>query len=173
MVAGIAGMLLGTPVTDALGWDGPGRHGSVIVVNTRPDFIFLSKPGFHVSYNGPYDIIFYGNRYFLFRDGAWYRASNHRGPWVIVRNNQLPSKIRRYRWDDLRRYRESEYRRHDHKYWNNRFEHDRRMYNGYGPQGGPVNPPPPPPPSTGPGGYPGPGGPGPGGNPGPGGPGPR
>ncbi len=168
MVTGIAGMLLGSPVTDAFAWDGPGRHSQVIVIDSRPDFIYLSKPGFHVSFNGSNDIIFYGNRYFLFRDGVWYRASNYRGPWVIVRYESLPSRIRHYRWEELRRYRDREYQRHDRRYWDNRFEHDRRRYDGPGPNAGPIPPPPPPAgPGGGPNGNQGPG------NPGPGGPGPR
>ncbi|NTW82630.1 MAG: BcpO-related WXXGXW repeat protein [Chlorobiaceae bacterium] len=169
MVTGIAGILLGTPVTDALAerWDGPGRPAHGIVIDTRPDFIFLTKPGFYVSFNGPFDIIFYGNRYYVLRDGSWYAASHHRGPWVVVRNNALPSRIKRYQWEDLRRYREREYNRHDRRYWDNRFEHDRMRWGrddrrGHGPIGGPVPPPPPP------AGGPGPGGPH--GNPGPGGP---
>lgn len=164
MVTGIAGMLLGTPATQALGWDGPGRNSSVIVIDSRPDFIFLSKPGFYVSFNGPYDIVFYKNRYYIYRNGVWYRASHHRGPWVIVRGHDVPSRITRYRWHELKRYRDREYRRYDRRYWENRFEQDRHRYNGYGPHGGPVNPPPPH--SGGPGG-------GPNGNPGPDGPGPR
>ncbi|NTV98808.1 MAG: BcpO-related WXXGXW repeat protein, partial [Chlorobiaceae bacterium] len=131
MVTGIAGMLLGSPLTDALAEVnirvGPGgRPASVIVIDNRPDFIYLSKPGFYVSFNGPYDIVFYANRYYLFRDGVWYRASHYRGPWVVVRHDILPGKIRHYRWEDLRRYRDHEYRRHDRRYWDNRFEHDRR-----------------------------------------------
>lgn len=179
MVTGIAGMLLGSPVTDALaegyGHYGPdGRPPQTIVVDRRPDFIFLSKPGFHISFNGSNDIIFYGNRYFLFRDGVWYRASNYRGPWGIVRYESLPSRIRHYRWEELRRYRDREYQRHDRRYWDSRFDQDRRHYDGHGPNAGPIPPPPPPPAGPGgPQGYQGPhGNPGPG-NPGPGGPGPR
>jgi hypothetical protein len=169
MITGIAGMLLGSPLTDALAenrpYGGPGgRPASVIVVDNRPDFIFLSKPGFYVSFNGSYDIIFYGNRYYLLRDGEWYRASSYRGPWALVRYGVLPSRIKHYRWEDLRRFRDREYSRHDRRYWDNRFEHDRSRYDGHGPNAGPI--PPPPPPSSGHDG-------GPHGNPGPGGPGPR
>jgi hypothetical protein len=169
MLVGVTGMLLGSPASDALAWDGPGRRSPVIVVDTRPDFIFLSKPGFYVSFNGQYDIIFYGNRYYLLSDGVWYRASHYRGPWVMVRYDLLPWRIKHYRWEDLRRFRDREYSRHDRRYWDNRFDHDRRRYDGHGPVGGPIPPPPPPPPAG-----PGPGGPGgPHGGPGPEGPGPR
>ncbi|TLU82891.1 MAG: hypothetical protein FDX30_07360 [Chlorobium sp.] len=169
MVTGIAGILLGTPLADALAerWDGPGRPAHEIVIDTRPDFIYLPKPGFYVSFNGPFDIIFYGNRYYVLRDGSWYAASHHRGPWVVVRNNALPSRIKRYQWEDLRRYREREYNRHDRRYWDNQFEHDRMRYDGrdhdgrrgrnddrgHGPTDGPGHGP------EGPHGNPGPGGP--------------
>ena len=55
-------------------------------------------------------------------------SSHYRGPWDIVRERNLPSNIRRHRWDDLRRYRDIEYRRHDRSYWEQRDRNDRERY---------------------------------------------
>jgi len=129
LAAGIAGMLLGTPTADAraevnirIGGGGDRPH---FVMHRRPDFIYLPDIGFSVSRGAPYDILYYGDRYYLFNNGSWYRSSDYRGPWIIVSYSHLPSRIRRHHWDDIRRYRDNEYRRHDRRF-DRRFDGDDR-----------------------------------------------
>ncbi len=136
LVAGIAGMLLGSPSAQAevslhIGIGDRPRF----VLDTRPDFIYLPDRGFSVSIGSPYDIVYYGDRYYLYRDGGWYLASDYRGPWILVRDHRLPYAIRRHRFNDIWRYRDMEYRRHDRVYWDDlnrrydrhyRIERDRR-----------------------------------------------
>jgi hypothetical protein len=95
------------------------------VIDTRPDFIYLDDQGFSVSIDSPYDIIAYDDFYFLYRDGIWYRSSDYRGPWLVIREYDLPYNIRRHRWEDIRRYRDIEYRRHDRGYWDERYRLER------------------------------------------------
>lgn len=130
MAAGIAGMLLGNPSGDAqakvnihiaLG-DRPSFY-----LDTRPDFIYLPYTGYYISIGAPYDIIFYDDYFYLYDSGYWYRSAYYRGPWIIVRDYRLPYQIRRHRWDDIRRFRDIEYRKHDRRYWENHF--DRERYN--------------------------------------------
>ncbi len=136
LTAGIAGLLLGNPLTDLQAEVGI-RIGDVrvgigdrphFVIDTRPSFVYLQDQGFSVSVGSPYDIIYYGDLYYLYRDGGWYRSSHYRGPWDVVRERNLPPNIRRHRWDDLRRSRDIEYRRHDRSYWEQRDRNDRERY---------------------------------------------
>jgi hypothetical protein len=114
LAAGITGMLLGNPSTDAKAALNV-RVGSrpSFVIDRRPDFIELRDMGFSVSVGSPYDIVSYGNLYYLNQNGLWYRSSDYRGPWISIRSSQLPSRIRRHRFEDVRRYRDTEYRNNE------------------------------------------------------------
>jgi hypothetical protein len=137
LTAGIAGMLLGNPVADAKAevsvHISAGDRIPAFAIQRRPVFIDLPGRGFSVSVGLPYDIISFGNDYYFNQHGAWYRSSNYRGPWVIVRDHQLPPAIRRHRLDDIRRYRDIETRRHDNRRNDNRgFDrNDRRDDRGF------------------------------------------
>ncbi|NTW52545.1 MAG: BcpO-related WXXGXW repeat protein [Chlorobiaceae bacterium] len=116
LAAGVAGMLLGNVTTDA---DAAvrryihTREGQSFVIESRPNFIMLPELGFSVAVGSPYDIVFYENRYFINRNGTWYRAKNYRGPWEFIRQNDLPSRIKKHPVEDIRRFRDDEYSRHD------------------------------------------------------------
>ena len=118
----IAGMLLATPAVNASAAVGVYSSGSGIsfVINSEPSFVYLRTQGFSVSIGSPYEIIYYGNRYYLYHDGRWYRSYSYRGPWFLIRNDRIPFRIRRHRWEDIRRYRDIEYRRSDWR--NNRYQ---------------------------------------------------
>jgi len=62
----------------------------------------------------------HGNRYYLYHAGRWYRSYSYRGPWFFIQNARIPLRIRRHRWEDIRRYRDIEYRRSDWR--NNRYQ---------------------------------------------------
>lgn len=152
IIAGIAGLFLSNqPVNaqdkgDILVAMGT-RGGPAFVINTRPDFVYLSDSGFYVSYGSPYDMLFYGDLYYLYWGGNWYSSYYYNGPWNLIREFNLPVIIRSHRWIDIRRFRDDEYRRHDRKYWDNQFQFDRQRFGGpriHGPGQGPVGPPPPP-----------------------------
>jgi len=143
MAIGIAGVFAVQPHTDAhadirIGIEIPGGPG--FSFESRPDFIYMDDYGFAVSYGGPHDVIFFGNAYFVFRDGYWYRAYDYRGPWGRIGNHELPGSIRRHNWDEIRRRRDMEYRRHDRGYWDNRFRQDRERGRGQDDRRGPQGP---------------------------------
>jgi len=123
LAAGIAGMLLGNPASDAMA-ELNVRIGSrpSFVIDRKPDFGELRDYGFSVSVGSPYDIVYFGNLYYLNQNGSWYRSSDYRGPWISVRTNQLPSKIRRHRMEDIRRFRDTEYRNNEGR---RRLDHQR------------------------------------------------
>jgi hypothetical protein len=125
LAAGFAAMLFGNPAPNAhaeVNVQVSARHRPSFVIDRRPNFVNLRNQGFLVSVGSQYDIISYGNRYYIYQDGSWYRSSNYRGPWSYIQANSLPARIRRHNIDDIRRYRDTEYNRNNHRN-NNRNEH--------------------------------------------------
>ena len=111
LAAGIAGMLLGNTLFNpqSLLAMSPGRGGGTsIVISSRPSFIDLPDQGFSISIGSPYDIINYDNGYYIYQKNSWYRSSDYRGPWMVIREKNVPDKIRHHRWEDIRRYRDIE-----------------------------------------------------------------
>jgi hypothetical protein len=90
----------------------PPRHR--IFVERRPRFMFTPPLGFYVSVDGPYDMVYYGDRYYVYDDGRWFGARSYEGPWVFIEDHRLPGRLRRYRHEDIRRYRDEEFSRHGH-----------------------------------------------------------
>ncbi|MGB7510406.1 MAG: hypothetical protein WBP54_03850 [Pelodictyon phaeoclathratiforme] len=126
--AGIAGVLLCTPVSNAhadLNLHLNIGGSPAVVVDRSPDFIYLDDYGLAVSWGWNYDVIRYDGLYFIYRDGGWFRSPSFRGPWSRVRNWDLPYQIRRHNWNDIRRRRDLEYRKQDRTYWNRHFEEQR------------------------------------------------
>jgi hypothetical protein len=129
-VAGIVGVLFGSfPLTSQEGFSMSSRRGGgvSIVIGSQPNFIDLPDQGFSVSVGSPYDIISYDNRYYIYQDGSWYNSRDYRGPWVVIRDNNLPDRIRRHRPEDIRRYRDAEsQRRGNFNHQNQRNDDNRR-----------------------------------------------
>jgi hypothetical protein len=132
LAAGIAGMLLANPASDAKAevsvHISAGERIPAYAIERRPDFIELPGRGFSVSVGSPYDIISYGDGYYIHQNGSWYRSAHYRGPWIVVRDHDLPYGIRRHRMDDIRRYRDIEYRRHEAHYYRDHRDYDHRGY---------------------------------------------
>ena len=94
---------------------------SSVVIQTAPEFIYSPQLGFHVSVGSPYDIVYIGNDYYLYNNGYYYRSHDYNGPWVGVEGRRLPPGLRKHRYDEVRRYRDGEYRK---------YNRDREHYNG-------------------------------------------
>ena len=75
-----------------------------------PLFITPPRLGFHVGVGVPYDIVFAYDTFYLYYGASWYRASAYAGPWTIVQYDGLPPIIRKQRIENIRRYRDEEYR---------------------------------------------------------------
>jgi hypothetical protein len=80
-----------------------------VVVEPNVEFIFPERLGFYVAVGVPYDLVYLGNSYFVFRGGRWLRAPNYRGPWVEQRYRDLPPVLRRHRVERIRECRDKEY----------------------------------------------------------------
>jgi hypothetical protein len=96
-------------------------------IDHRPRFLYTPPLGFYVSVDGPYDIVYYEDRYFIYDDGRWYGSSAYNGPWAYVDDHRLPGRLRRFRHEEIRRYRDHEYRRYRDDYRHDRGprDHDR------------------------------------------------
>lgn len=111
-----------------------------VIVSSPPAVLFGAPPlfiappglGFYVGADTPYDIIFSSNFYYLYYGNSWHRSQHHNGPWVEVPYRQLPPGIRKHRIEQIRSYRDREYRvyRNDRDHYrgrNFRPDHDRRQ----------------------------------------------
>jgi len=81
-----------------------------ILFDVAPHFVTPSRLGFYVGVDTPYDIFLISDVYYLYYGNRWLRARNHNGPWVEVPYRQLPPGIRRHRIEQIRSYRDQEYR---------------------------------------------------------------
>ncbi len=78
--------------------------------DVAPNFIAPSRLGFYVGVDTPYDIIFSSGFYYLYYGNSWHRGRDYNGPWVELPYRELPRGIRRYRIEQIRSYRDREYR---------------------------------------------------------------
>jgi hypothetical protein len=99
-----------------------------LVIDEPPRFIYSPNLGFYVSVDIPYDIAYINNGYYLHNGGYWYVAPSYWGPWSSVPQRRLPLGLRKYRYQQIRHFRDQEYRV---------FQHDREHYRGnwYRPSG--------------------------------------
>ena len=89
-----------------------------VIVSTPPSVrfevapLFITSPrlGFYVGVDTPYDIIFSSDYFYLYYGNSWHRSHNHNGPWVEVPYRRLPPGIRNHRIEQIRSYRDREYR---------------------------------------------------------------
>ena len=125
LVAGISGMLFGNLSTDAhaaFKIKDVSANTPAFVINSEPKFIYLRDQGFSVSIGTSYDMVNYGNNYYINYNSQWYRSSHYDGPWTLIANKKLPVQIRRYRLDDIRMFRDIEYRNSNYRH----VEYERR-----------------------------------------------
>jgi len=134
LAAGVAGILIANP-TASVQAEVNVRVGDVRVgigrppsfmINTRPTFIYVQDLGFSVAVGSPYDFYYYDNLYYICNDGFWYSSSYYNGPWIGIEIGRLPSILGRHGVADIRRFRDKEYRKHNHKYWEGRDQHRER-----------------------------------------------
>jgi hypothetical protein len=96
--------------------------------------LFIAPPGlgFYVGVDTPYDIIFSSDFYYMYYGNSWHRARNHNGPWVELPYRELPPGIRKYRIEQIRSFRDREYRtyRNDRDHYRGRQfrpDHERKQ----------------------------------------------
>lgn len=91
-----------------------------VIIAEPPEFVLSPSLGFYVAMDIPYDLFYVGNRYYLSRNGGWYRGASYRGPWDAVEYRSLPRELRRYPVATIRHHRDRDYRHwcdDDHGRW--------------------------------------------------------
>lgn len=78
--------------------------------DVAPLFIAPAGLGFYVGVDTPYDIVFSSDYFYLYYGNSWHRSLHHNGPWVEVPYRELPPGIRKHRIEQIRSYRDREYR---------------------------------------------------------------
>ena len=94
-----------------------------IAIGEAPQFIFSPALGLYVAVGTPYDLVYTGTDYLYFYGNRWYRSPYYNGPWVIAGPRHFPPVLHRYRIDQIRYYRDFEFRHynHDRAHFNGRF----------------------------------------------------
>jgi hypothetical protein len=92
-----------------------------VYVDESPQFIYSPELNLYVAVGVPYDLVYTGSGYFYFYGGHWYGGRYYNGPWQPAAGRYAPPVLRNYRIDQIRYYRDTEFRRYDH---------DRAHYNG-------------------------------------------
>jgi len=75
-----------------------------------PRFIYSQNLGFYVSVGTPTDIVYLNHGYYDYRGGSWYNAATYGGPWTAVSHRKLPRELRKHRYEQVRHFRDREYR---------------------------------------------------------------
>jgi hypothetical protein len=75
----------------------------------------------YVAVGVPYDLVYTGNEYFYYDGGRWYRGPYYNGPWDYASRRSYPPAFARYRINNIRSFRDREYRR---------YQRDRGHYDG-------------------------------------------
>jgi outer membrane lipoprotein SlyB len=92
-----------------------------VYVDEAPQFIYSPALNLYVAVGVPYDLVYTGVDYLYFSGGRWYRSPYYNGPWSLAARSNFPQVLVRYRIDNIRHYRDVEFRR---------YEHDRAHYDG-------------------------------------------
>ena len=92
-----------------------------VYVDDSPQFLFAPELNMYVAVGVPYDLMYNGADFFYFYGGRWYRGPYYNGPWAPLSRRNYPPVFLRYRIENIRHYRDLEYRR---------FDRDRVHYNG-------------------------------------------
>ena len=85
-------------------WSPPAARGAVnvnvnvgpppIVFPTPPRLVVVPDTRVYYAPEAGINLFVYDGRYYSFHDGAWFRATSHRGPWVAVPIARVPRPVR-------------------------------------------------------------------------------
>jgi len=111
----------------------------VVPVAPVPFMVLPSGPGVTLMMGVPYDLVYYGDRYYARQDGRWYWSGCSYGPWQPIIYRYLPERLR-HQYEPIREVRPGRYGDHDRNARNYRggeyrhiaWQHDpREGYEGY------------------------------------------
>ncbi len=103
-----------------------------LYLNEAPQFIYSPELNVYVAVGVPYDLVYTGSAYFYFYGGRWYRGRYYTGPWVAAAPRYYPPVLFRYRVEQIRHYRDNEFRRYHEEGEHYRGRFHRPEYRGRG-----------------------------------------
>ena len=77
-----------------------------INIGTPSELVMISS-GFYYVPGASFDVFFYNGFWWSRRDGYWYRASQHNGPWGHLKNSYVPGPLFNMRKDYRKVYKKS------------------------------------------------------------------
>lgn len=80
------------------------------VIAEPPVFLMPATLGFQVAVGIPYDMFLISGRYYAFHDNVWYAGPSYNGPWGVVKYKNLPPGLQKHRVENMRAFRDEEYR---------------------------------------------------------------
>jgi hypothetical protein len=83
-----------------------------VLAGAAPEFIFSPSLGFYVSVGTPVDVFFTGGNYYRYDRGNWYSSTRYNGAWSRANQRGLPPELTRHRYEQIRYYRDRDYRSH-------------------------------------------------------------
>jgi len=83
-------------------------------LDQAPQFIYSPDLNLYVAVGIPYDVVYTGHAYFYFYGGRWYRGPYYNGPWIFVARKNYPQVLLSYRVDQIRHFRDREFRQYVH-----------------------------------------------------------
>ena len=111
----------------------------VVPMASAPIMVLPPNPGVSLVMGVPYDLVYYGNRYYAHQEGQWFCSGRSYGPWQPITWRYLPERVR-YRYEPIREVRPVAYGDHNHdgryhgdgRYRQAAWQHDsRERYEGY------------------------------------------
>lgn len=95
-----------------------------VYLDAAPQFIYSPEMNMYVAVGVPYDLVYTGSEYFYFYGGRWYRGPYYNGPWTFVARREYPRVFLSYRIENIRGFRDVEFRR----YQGDRLHYDGRFH---------------------------------------------
>ena len=83
-----------------------------VLAGAAPEFIYSPSLGFYVSVGSPVDVFFTGGNYYRYDRGNWYSSPRYNGAWNRAYQRRLPPELTRLRYEQIRYYRDRDYRHH-------------------------------------------------------------
>jgi hypothetical protein len=81
-----------------------------VVFQQPPQLLYSAQLGYYVAVNTPHEMVFVDNTYYIHRHGYWFASPSYSGPFVAAQPQYLPIGLTRYKWAEISRYRDNEYK---------------------------------------------------------------
>jgi hypothetical protein len=102
-----------------------------IRIGEEPRLVVVPGTPVYEAPSLPYNYFFYHRGYYLYHEGAWFRAATYNGPWTVIAIEQVPRPILRVPAEHYRA-RPEHWRRNGPPPWAEAQRHEKRHERGRG-----------------------------------------